>query len=406
MQELQEQRWAALVAHIKKWFRDPDIEAFELALSVAFSHYIGGKEEKPVWLHVIGPSGSGKTALVIEALSILSKTTVMSKITDKAFLSGFRPGGRAPKDKSKAYSFLDRIGSSQILLFKDFTTLLSERQDVQATVMAQLRELWDGELKKETGSLTEGLVWKGKVTILAACTPKLETHWSVGRALGERFLQVRLRGGDRLGMAAASALQQGHREEIDDGLHKLTKAFASVTRGTPPLREMPLGMLHIADMVARLRATVERSYGKVTEVNEPEAPTRIAAAMGQVAQAHASLFYRPKITEDDLRIARRMALDTIPLKKLLVLDAIPDVGDISTTELITATKIHRDIIGNVLDDLEALQVLTRKASNPSSDMVEGTWWEFTDDFKEIRKAAGAEKLLAAEEPLVQSLGEA
>jgi hypothetical protein len=403
MIELQQQRWEALIAHINKWFFEPDIEAFALALAVAKSHSFTGEGEKPVWLFVIGPPGTGKTALVIEALSAFSKTTIMSKISDKAFLSGFRPGGRAPKGKNsqnqpKSYSFLDRIGNSQILLFKDFTTLLTERPEVQATVMAQLRELWDGRLKREVGSLTEDLDWKGKLTIVAACTPALEHHWAASRALGERFMQVRLRTPEasRVQMAQLSERQRGHVAHINEELHRLVKAFISITRGAPPLKEMPEDMLYLADLVARVRVTVQRSHGKVVDVAEPEAPTRIAAAMGQVAQAHASLFYR-NIEPADLKIARRMAIDTIPSRKWKLLELMPETGDISSAELAATSKIHPDILRVVMADLEAIGAVQRQATD--SEMMEGTWWEFTEEFRELRRRAGlAPQSLASPAP--------
>jgi hypothetical protein len=74
-----------------------------------------------------------------------------------------------------------------IFLAKDFTSVLSMRREKRGAILGQLREIHDGEFKRDFGT-GESKIWKGRVTIVAAVTPVLDQFYAVFSVLGERFL--------------------------------------------------------------------------------------------------------------------------------------------------------------------------------------------------------------------------
>ena len=74
---------------------------------------------------------------------------------------------------AKDASLLPKI-SGKILIFKDWTSLLSINKDARAEIMGQFREVYDGEMKKPFGN---GKIaqWKGKIgfvpTVLKETAP-------------------------------------------------------------------------------------------------------------------------------------------------------------------------------------------------------------------------------------------
>jgi hypothetical protein len=390
MQSVQRQRWKQIADHIEKWFYAPDLEALRIAMSVAYAHGFPGIGEKPIYLFLVGPPGSGKTELVIESLSVFQNSHVVSKITKNSFLSGFRPGGkkgRGTKDtkgRKRSYSFLDRIGKTPILLFKDFTTFLSEDYASQKDIAGALRELWDGKYGKEVGSVDEPLEWEGKMTIIAACTGVLEKAWSSYHSMGDRFLTVRWRAADQAEAARHAVRQMGKANEIKAETHRLMKALISTTKMVKMPDPEPL--LDLAGMVAWSRGSVERRGKEVLDVGEMESSTRIAMAMARIAQGHASLFHKAAVDEEDLALATRVGWDSVPSKRRVLLDLLPDApAEVSLADLIERSGIWRNAVTATMDEMEALGIVVKYETG--DDEVEAVFYKLSEKFSEVRGKA-------------------
>lgn len=390
---LQRQRWEAIASHLEKWFYQPDLQALEIILSVAYAHNFPGKGEKPVWIFVIGASGSAKTSIVPDVLEAgFSNVTVASEISDKTFLSGFQPRGREVKGrgtkkagskKAKDYSMLSRMGESAILCFKDFTTFISLDHQKRASIAAQLREIWDGKTSKDVGSHDEQIKWEGKLTIIACATRRLEKAWSVYRSMGDRFLTVRWLAGDPIETAAAAAKQQGHVEEISAGLKRAVKDFLNTRYHTPPPDTEKTGLVYLARLVAWVRTQVERSGKEIVDIDEEEMPTRLNMALARVAQAHASLFNHEQVEEEDLAAARRVALDTIPSRRRTLIELLPaPPEELSLADIIDQTGLHANIIKTTMEELEAIGVVRGDKTDT------GYYWRATDEFQVLKVRAG------------------
>lgn len=380
-QQRAETAWLALEDHIKQWFFQPDLDALRISLAATAAHY--QIQSEPVWLYVIGVPGSGKTSCVVECLSVFDKVRMLSDLSVSALISGWSKAGNHPK-----YGILREMGESGIFLFKDFTTILTKRREDRDQILGALREIYDGRYSRHFGvSAKSEVLWQGKVSAIAAVTPVIETMWSVNNKMGDRFVQVRLPRVDGIETAKFARRQNGHKKEIKEKLHSLTLDFIDLSTlgncsSTTPLIEQQMDAL--AEVVAWSRCHVDRDQkDRIMFAGQPEMPTRLIQAFTQIATAHASLFRRTEVIAEDVRLARRVAIDTIPFSRLKLLNSIPDGADISRAEVCRLTGYANTTTGYIADELRALNIV--KLSKDDSDEHR---YSFTPEFQELRAKAG------------------
>lgn len=378
-QEKAERSWARLSDHISKWFYKPDLDALRISLAAAISHY--SLTDDPVWLYIIGVPGSGKTSVNVECLSILNHCRILSDLTVPALISGYHTS-----DKHKPYGLLYEIGKSGIFCFKDFTTILTKRHEDRDAILGALREIYDGRYSRQFGTSkhTEAK-WEGKLTVIAAVTPVIESMWAVNNKMGDRFVQVRLPRVDGVETARFARKQIGHKTEIKEQMRELTKQFinSSANRFCPAATPLIEGQMDaLAECVAWLRCHVDRDQkDRIMYAGQPEMPTRLIQGFTQIARAHASLFHRD-IDESDVKLARRVAIDTIPLTRLKLFQSIPDGTDISRPDVVRLTGLANSTVGWIAEELKALRILKGVLDDTE------TRYSFTDEFAELKQKAG------------------
>ena len=356
--------WDQLATYLQTEFYQPDLEALRIVLAACRAQYHPGE---PIWLFVVGPPGSGKTSVVINAVSALPTSWVESSITERTLLSCASQG--------KETSLLLRMGSG-ILAFKDFTTILSKNDESQREIVSQLREVYDGSYKSKTG--VEWREWEGKVTVIAAVTPAIERAWAVHRDLGERFMQVRWPNRDGAKVAAMARRQRGREKQIVNTLKTRVTAFFHKEGPTPQVTEKQGFFIDsLATAIAQLRGHVVRDGKEVVDVSPLEEPSRLAKSLESIAVHHAALFNREPEPQD-MGAVMRLGLDTIPSKRLRIVQSIPPGSLISVQEICSLTKIPRGTINRPLEDLENLLVIEQ-----SDDAVLGKKVTFTKDFLDI-----------------------
>jgi len=345
LQLQQESKWEKVSQHITSHFHAPDLEALRCVLAACHAQYFPGD---PVWLFVIGPSGSGKTSIVVNCAATLTNVFVESSVTSKSLLSGAKDGHKS--------SLLQLIGSSGTLVFKDFTTILSKKDDEQREIVSQFREVYDGRYSIRTGQ--RSAIWTGKVTVIAAVTPAIERAWAVHRDLGERFLQVRWAGNDSLRIAESARSQRGKELSITKDMQILVKDFFTTTTTIPEVSTEQGHLIDvIATIVARMRGNVIRDKDRartIIEVSLPEEPTRIAKGMEALATHHAALFSR-SVGPEDFAIAARVGFDSAPARKMKIMRAIPEDG-IPVLELASKVCIPEATLRYTLMELESLEL--------------------------------------------------
>src|SRR3990167_7953734 len=110
---------------VKKWFLIEDFGLLRLHTAIPIIHM---RTNKPVWMFLVAPPGSGKTQLM-ESLLDLEMCYSISSVTPQTFLSGMNTGPRDP-------SLLPDL-TNKIMIFKEWTTVMSMKYEVKREIMAQ-----------------------------------------------------------------------------------------------------------------------------------------------------------------------------------------------------------------------------------------------------------------------------
>lgn len=310
---------AAINALLERWYFKPDFQAVRIVLGAIQAHYLNVGD--PAWLFVVAPPGAGKTTMSLMGASGLSQVIPLSDFSENTFLSGFyghpQPGlleklGYTVQDGKNTYT----TQGNAIFLAKDFTSVLSMRREKRAVILGQLREIHDGQFKRDFGT-GETKIWHGRVSIIAAVTPILDRHYSVFTVLGERFLQVRWHRPDSEEAGVRAIEQQGFEKEIQQGAQEVIgQIFRDAARAVPTLPDtMKHRLASLAEIVAIGRTHVfRRGYGnrEIEYVPEPEANTRLSKGLAALAKGIAALHRRPEVAEQDLQDAFRVGLDCLP----------------------------------------------------------------------------------------------
>ena len=314
--------FAQLNEQLTKWFYKPDLQAVRIVLGTARTHYLNLGD--PVWLFLVAPPGSGKTTMNIMSAAGLPEVRMIGDLTPNTFLSGMHGaddpglleqlGGRQVQKKK-----LKIVTGNALFLLKDFTTVLSMRPDKKAEILAQLREIYDGQFTKSFGTgITKQ--WNGRISMLAAVTPIIDRHYSIFNTLGERFIQVRWnRPPKEAGIIAKK--QQGQEKQINERLHRAVKRLFLDSKvngdwSTPPTlsKKRVERIASIAEIIAIGRTHVYRDrYSRdIDFVPEPEANTRLTKEFSALAMGIASLEQRPGVQESELQDVFRVGLDCLP----------------------------------------------------------------------------------------------
>ena len=138
----------------------PDPSALLVTLGTVVANRLPGD---PVWVLLVGPPGTGKTELV-QSLGGPKDVHPVSNITEAGLLSGT---GQTERADDATGGLLRKVGKFGIIAVKDFGSILSMRRDARASVLAALREIYDGSWTRVLG--TDGgrtLRWTGKVGLI------------------------------------------------------------------------------------------------------------------------------------------------------------------------------------------------------------------------------------------------
>jgi hypothetical protein len=322
-----------------------------VVVGTVLSHRLGGD---PVWPLIVGPPGSAKTE-ILRSLYGIPGIFPLSELTPRTFASGLN------ESKGGDPSLLAKL-TTEILVLKDFTTVLEGRREDRQCILAQLREIYDGSYSKAWGSGKQ-LTWEGRLGFLAGVTPVIDSHHAALAVVGERFILFRPTSPDRRGVAM-KALRGARRESVmRQALRDAMARFVAARGGTPPtITEARLERLAaVADFVTRARSGVEREgYKRTIEYGpEPESPTRFAKILLSLAQGVALAHDRDEVTDAELRLASRIALDSLPAIRRRALQALAkQEGPVSTVDVSVEVRAATTAARRALEDLEALDVVT------------------------------------------------
>jgi hypothetical protein len=317
------------------------------------------------------PPGSMKTHL-LGGFEGLPGVHFIDQITPKTFISGQldEPG----RPRKVPASLLHRIGAEGIIVYPDFSTVLAMKRDNKASILADMRRIYDGQLRKEfgTGEDNEPREWKGRITFVVAVTPAIDGYYSVFQTLGERFVMVRWprAGGVEAAMAAMNQKTNNAREELKAAMHDLINHLPQVEPLLPdPLQQRIAALTEIA---VRGRTHVPRSgYSKdIIYVPEAESATRLAQQLAQLAKGSALICGRQVVSEDDFNIVRRVAFDCLPPTRREIIECLMARRELKDL------KTPGSTLSYAVEDLETQKLIEkRKLSSYAVQLLKqaGLW---------------------------------
>lgn len=340
----------------RRWLgAEYDTGSLDAVLSVAATDRLGGD---PPWLLVISGSGNAKTETVSALAGI--GAIITSTITSEGALLSATPA----KDRGKGATggLLRKLEPGGILVVKDFTSILSMNRDLRASVLAALREVFDGVWERNVG--VDGgrtLTWKGRVVMIGAVTTAYDTHHAVIAAMGDRFALVRV--DSSVGRRAAGRQALGNVDHEKEMRAELIGAVKTLMDGMDPASaqlsdEVMDILLSVADAVTWARTAVERDYqGNVIDAHAPEMPTRFAKILGQIVRGGLAIGMEH---DRALLTAVRVAGDSMPPLRLAILGDLLDNPASSTTDVRRRLQKPHNTVDRELQALHLLGLLRQE----------------------------------------------
>jgi hypothetical protein len=313
------------------------------------------KTGEPLWGQIVGPASSGKT----EAIRMLDDVADEhpDELTAPSLLSWSK--GKNPKP----VGILSRIEEQGFLTVGDFSTVLATSdRGGRDQLFALLRRAYDGHVSRDLGNAARPLTWRGRLTLLAACTPAIDAYSTHSDALGPRWLYYRLPAQSAkvkrsTGLKALRAGQlAAHRTDVRALAGKVVNDAADRLHRVV-LTESAEGTLIDAAIVACLgRAGVERDgYGRreISGMAMIEEPPRLVSQLALLAR---SLIAIGLGEGDAVALARRCALDTVPAARLGAMRTLAERKQATASEVARSARCHRHVARFALEELQAIGV--------------------------------------------------
>ena len=341
--------YSEILSDIKKYMilQGRDEFIIDLILASSLSIYT----ERPVWLMIIAPPSSGKTEL-LDIIRKVNKVHFLSNITAKTLFSGH---------SSANGGFMIRVVKKLgILLFPDFTTIISQDSRNRNGIYNQLRVIYDGVAGLETGIETgNSKVWVGKIALIANVTEVIERLKDSSNDLGERFLYFNYY--PKVDASKIIGLQN-YDTNIKKKVQKRVIIFLESLKNNVSqfiiTEEDKEYLLRVSEFISIGRSIVDRNSRtrEVEHVHQPERPFRLFKALSSL---FISLMLVNNNKERTKKIISSVSFSTIPLyRKKIVQIILHFKKEISTNEFNSFLNISSSKIGRTLEDMVLQKMIT------------------------------------------------
>jgi 5S rRNA maturation endonuclease (ribonuclease M5) len=361
-----------LCAVVDKWLLLPDKNVLKIVLATLIAHHF---DSDPLWMFLVAPPSGSKTE-IISTVSEIPFIYMLSDLTAQTFASGLN----AKVDPSLLLKL-----ENNVLVMKDFTTVLNMRREDRGMILSQLREIYDGKYSKEFGT-GKRIDWQGRLTLLAGVTPIIDTHSSVFQVMGERFVMYRIPQAKDTDVARKALSTLGYEKDMRKEMAEaMLKYFYSII--IPKASEIIIpeeiidALSSLTSYIVKGRSAVLRDQMRreIEYIPAPEAPARLAKQLGTLIRALAVLDGRKDVEWKDYYLTLRVAIDIIPTNRTAHLLALCDNdGMISTTQVAQKTGFSKGGSENILEDLTSLGIATVKRQGSGNPNL----WEISDEARQ------------------------
>lgn len=372
-------------------------------IRLTYATIIGNQmpSQRPIWLMLVAPSSSGKTT-ALNAFNglklknpvsgeIIEPTHNISDLTENSFASGMNRG-------DKQTSLLHKMPYGGVMVFKDFTSMISKNEQARMTIMGQLREIYDGAYTKRTGN-GEDVLWNGKIGAIAGVTEAIFQHMESMSAMGDRFVLYQVKQPDRVQVTKykISQINTGVteystmpilKEMTEKYLQRAFDAMASSEDLKLNLNEKQINeIVAVADFCTMVRSgmIMDNYRGRILFVPTPEMPMRMFEQMYAIAVSF--MFMRKldepdcgeEIPEADLKVIYKIAFDSIPVVRRIALQYLTLYdGGVTTAALARKINYESEVVAGWLAQLNSLGVVKRVKQSSG-----GNAWTLEEKFRTV-----------------------
>lgn len=341
----------------------------------------------PIWLMIVGSPSTGKTELV-NILTTIDFVYMVSTLTENTFLSSMK------SSNGKENSLLHRIGPKGMILMKDYTTVVSMRAEKKEQILAQMREIFDGQLKKESGNgVTQE--WRGKINWIGCVTDVIYSVGGESAAMGRRSMVYELptlSDEMRLDMGRAATKIRNKIGSIRDELQEATVEFIKHKIDTMPQElprlsdEMEEDLLQISAFVTKVRTGVERDFrGTLQLVYETEGVTRFNSQIAKTIETMLYISGKTEVDDEYKRFAFKIGIDSIPKQRRIALMILTEYAAVTAKGVAMKSGMPTETMRMALEELAALRVIERK-QNPAG--VGADHWIIRDKWRDMMTVYG------------------
>ena len=140
----------------------------------------------------------------------------------------------------------------------------------------------------------------------------------------------------------------------------------------------------LASLVAKCRSQVSRNaYDKtVNYLPDIEGPARLAKAFAKLGKGLAAVRGMMEVTEDEYEVIKRVALDTIPKKRRMIISCLIDLTWEGTKGIGNKVDMPTTTVGRELEDLAMIKVVSRDLDVNETDEIRQTTpyaWRLRDE---------------------------
>lgn len=345
-----------------KWLQLEDANVVDIALAAVTANRADGD---PLWVLLVGAPSTGKTE-ILRGLFNCEGVHPLGGFTANTFASGF--------ERVRA-GLLEKLPDHVTLVVKDFGTLFTMRWEERAVILQQLREIYDGYYRKDYGN-GKVVEWKGSMGLLAACTSAIENYHAVIGELGNRYILYRceLKDDTRESVAHRALDHEGIEDEMR---REIASAYARALAKAPDAGGVRISasiqdkLASLASLVAQLRSQVSRDpYDKtVNYAPDIEGPARLVKAFAKLGKGLAAVRGENEFSEPEYEVVVKVALDTIPRRRCLILASLVDLQWKSTKEVSIRVDIPTSTVNRELEDLAMVKVVSREFDSDDGDRV-------------------------------------
>lgn len=353
-------------------------------IRLTYATIIGNQmpSQRPIWLMLVAPSSSGKTTALNAFNGLKLKNPVsgemiepthnISDLTENSFASGMNRG-------DKQTSLLHKMPYGGVMVFKDFTSMISKNEQSRMTIMGQLREIYDGAYTKRTGN-GEDVLWNGKIGAIAGVTEAIFQHMESMSAMGDRFVLYQVKQPDRVQVTKYKINQISTgvteystmpilKEMTEQYLQRAFNAMASSEDIKLDLNEKQINeIVAVADFCTMVRSgmIIDKFRQRITFVPTPEMPMRMFEQMYAIAISF--MFMRKldepdssnEIPETDLSVIYKIAFDSIPVVRRIALQYLTLYdGGVTTAALARKINYESEVVAGWLAQLNSLGIVRR-----------------------------------------------